>query len=263
MPHAAKQHIFGWHAVLSALEQTPDRVGRIWIDAGRSGERPQAVIRAAEQARVPTTRATRAELDVLAGTDRHQGVVAECDPIGPHGEQDLDAFLRGLAQPALVLVLDGVQDPHNLGACLRSADAAGAHAVILPRDNAVGITPTVRKVASGGADTVPVFRVTNLVRTLERLKQAGLWIAGAAADAESELYGADLRGPVALVLGAEGKGLRRLTREHCDFLIRIPMAGSVASLNVAAAAAVSLFEALRQRRAAASSDARGYTGPGA
>ena len=225
MPHAARQHIFGWHAVRSVLEQTPGRVRHVWIDAGRSGERPQAIIRAAEQAGVPTTRATRAELDVLAGNDRHQGVVAECDPVGAHSEQDLDAFLRGLAQPALVLVLDGVQDPHNLGACLRSADAAGAHAVILPRDNAVGITPTVRKVASGGADTVPVFRVTNLVRTLERLKQAGLWVAGAAADAESELYGADLRGPVALVLGAEGKGLRRLTREHCDFLSRIPMAG--------------------------------------
>ena len=250
MPNTATQHIFGWHAVLSALEQTPGRVRRIWLDEGRTGERPQALIRAAGAVQVAVLRATRAELDALAGTRRHQGVVAECDPIDPGNDRDLGGFLRGLTQPALLLVLDGVQDPHNLGACLRSADAAGVHAVILPRDNAVGITPTVRKVASGGADTVPVFRVTNLARTLDELKQAGLWIAGAASDTPRELYGTDLRGPLALVLGAEGKGLRRLTRERCDFLMRIPMAGSVASLNVSAAAAVCLFEALRQRRAA-------------
>ncbi|MHB8550747.1 MAG: 23S rRNA (guanosine(2251)-2'-O)-methyltransferase RlmB [Acidiferrobacterales bacterium] len=249
MPHATKQHIFGWHAVFAALEQTPGRVRRIWIAEARAGGRVQELIRAAGMAQVTVLRTERAELDLLAGTHGHQGVVAECDPIDPGNEHDLGGFVRGLAQPALLLVLDGVQDPHNLGACLRSADAAGVHAVVLPRDNAVGITPTVRKVASGGADTVPVFRVTNLARTLDELKQAGLWIAGAAGDASSELYGVDLRGPLALVLGAEGRGLRRLTRERCDYLMRIPMNGSVASLNVSAAAAVCLFEALRQRRA--------------
>ncbi len=248
MPHTAKQHVFGWHAVLSALEHAPGRVRRIWVDEGRTGPRLQALVRAAEAEKVVTLRTPRAELDILAGTQQHQGVVAECDPIDPGNERDLGGFLQSLTQPALLLVLDGVQDPHNLGACLRSADAAGVHALVLPRDNAVGITPIVRKVASGGADTVPVFRVTNLVRTLDELKEAGLWIAGAAGDAERELYAVDLRGPLALVLGAEGKGLRRLTRERCDFLMRIPMAGSVASLNVSAAAAVCLFEALRQRR---------------
>ncbi len=248
MPHETKQHIFGWHAVLSALERSPGRVRRIWMAEERAGVRAQALIRADGTAQVAVLRIARAELDIMAATHGHQGVVAECDPIDPGNEHDLGGFVRGLTQPALLLVLDGVQDPHNLGACLRSADAAGVDAVVLPRDNAVGITPTVRKVASGGADTVPVFRVTNLARTLDELKRAGLWIAGAAGDGSSELYGVDLRGPLALVLGAEGRGLRRLTRERGDFLMRIPMRGSVASLNVSTAAAVCLFEALRQRR---------------
>ncbi len=250
MPRAAKEHLFGWHAVQSALERSAGRVRRIWIDEARSGERPQALIRAADAAGVPAVRVARVTLDQLAGTDRHQGVVAECDPAEPRDEHDLERYLQGLVAVPLVLVLDGVQDPHNLGACLRSADAAGAQAVLLPRDNAVGITPTVRKVASGAADTVPVFQVTNLARALDGLKQAGLWIAGAAGDGEQLLYDADLRGPLALVLGAEGKGLRRLTRARCDFLVRIPMAGGITSLNVSAAAAVFLFETVRQRRVA-------------
>ncbi|MHB8454994.1 MAG: 23S rRNA (guanosine(2251)-2'-O)-methyltransferase RlmB [Acidiferrobacterales bacterium] len=242
------QRIFGWHSVLAALEQTPDRVRRVWLDEGRTGSRPQAVTRAAQSARVAVQRVARTELDLLAGAQQHQGVVAECDAIEPAHERDLGAFLTSLDKPPFLLVLDGVQDPHNLGACLRSADAAGVHAIVLPRDNAVGITPTVRKVASGGAETVPVFQVTNLARTLHELKTAGVWIAGAAGEADQELYAVDLRGPLAIVLGAEGKGLRRLTRERCDFLMRIPMSGSVASLNVSAAAAVCLFEAVRQRR---------------
>jgi len=244
-----EQRICGWHAVLAALSQTPGQVHRVWLDEGRTGSRPEAVIRAAQAAGVGVQRVPRAELDILAGAQQHQGVVAECTAIEMGHEGDVGSFLAGLQQPPFLLVLDGVQDPHNLGACLRSADAAGVHALVVPRDNAVGITPVVRKVASGGAETVPVFQVTNLARVLDELKKAGLWIAGATGDADHELYAVDLRGPLAIVLGAEGRGLRRLTRERCDFLMRIPMSGTVASLNVAAAAAVCLFEAVRQRRA--------------
>ncbi len=244
-----KERIFGWHAVLSALERSGHRVRHIWMEEGRADGRASSVMRAAAAAHIPVQRIGHAGLDVLAGGGHHQGVAAECDPLDPASEQDLDALLSRLTQP-LLLVLDGVQDPHNLGACLRSADAAGAHAVILPRDNAVSVTPVVRKVASGAAETVPVIRVTNLARTLDSLKAAGLWIAGASGEAQDEIFTADLGGPLALVLGAEGRGLRRLTRERCDFLVRIPMSGSVASLNVSAAAAVCLYEAVRQRRAA-------------
>ncbi len=245
---ARVQRIFGWHAVLAAIEQAPERVHRVWLDEGRAGARAQAVLEAAKAGGIPLERAQRATLDVLAGAQQHQGVVAECAAIDMPHEQDLGAFLAALGTAPFLLVLDGAQDPHNLGACLRSADAAGVHAVVLPRDNAVGITPTVRKVASGAAESVPVFQVTNLARTLEELKAAGLWIAGAAGDGDRDLYSTDLRGPLALVLGAEGKGMRRLTRERCDFLVSIPMAGSVSSLNVSNAAAVCLFEAVRQRR---------------
>ena len=156
-------------------------------------------------------------------------------------------FLEALTEPAFLLVLDGVQDPHNLGACLRTADAAGVHAVIMPQDRAVGITPVVHKVACGAVESVPIFTVTNLARTLRQLRDAGIWIYGASDAADEELYGCDLQGPIALVLGSEGKGLRRLTREHCDHLLAIPMAGQVESLNVSVAAGVLLFEARRQR----------------
>jgi 23S rRNA (guanosine2251-2'-O)-methyltransferase len=187
-------------------------------------------------------------LDQAVGGAAHQGVVAEVRPSAPLDENSLlDILTRDGGSP-LLLVLDGVSDPHNLGACLRTADAAGATAVVAPRDRAAGLTPVVRKVAAGAAETVPFAQVTNLARALRDLKAAGLWIAGAAADGEREPFDADLGGPLALVLGSEGRGLRRLTREACDFTLRLPMRGAVASLNVSVAAGVLLYEALRQRR---------------
>lgn len=240
--------IYGWHAVLAVLERSPERVLQVWLDEKRSGPKPDAVVKAARAAQVKLQRSGREQLQELVGEAHHQGVVARCRTATPTHGADLGQFLAGLTQPPFLLILDGVQDPHNLGACLRTADAAGAHALIVPRDNAASVTPTVRKVASGAAETVPVFQVTNLARTLDQLKADGVWLVGAAGDAHDSLYDTDLRGPIALILGAEGKGLRRLTQERCDFLVQIPMAGTVSSLNVSVAAGVCLFEALRQRR---------------
>lgn len=245
-----EEHVCGWHAVQAVLTHAPQRVLRLWVDERRDDARARPVLEAARAAGISVERANRATLDRLAGPTRHQGVVAACRPAPAPRAQDLPALLAGLDQPPLLLILDGVQDPHNLGACLRCADAAGVHAVILPRHQSVSLTPTVRKVASGAAETVPVFEVSNLARALTDLKEAGVWLVGAAGDAPMDLYQADLRGPLGLILGAEGEGMRRLTREHCDFLVRIPMAGSVASLNVSVAAGVCLFEAVRQRRPA-------------
>lgn len=237
----------GWHAVLTLLEQAPERVLDVWIDRARKGERREQLLKAAKTAGVKVQEATSESLDTRLGGDRHQGVVARCRAAVERTEAELPEFLEGLKQAPLLLILDGVQDPHNLGACLRSADAAGVHAVILPRDNAAPLTPVVRKVASGAAETVPVFRVTNLARVLDMLKAAGVWLVGTAGEGEKLIYDVDLDDPVALVLGAEGKGMRRLTRDKCDFLARIPMAGAVGSLNVSVAAGVCLFEAVRQR----------------
>jgi 23S rRNA (guanosine2251-2'-O)-methyltransferase len=188
-------------------------------------------------------------LDRETGGAVHQGVVAEVRPSAPLDENSLLDLITGLDSPALVLVLDGVSDPHNLGACLRTADAAGATAVVAPRDRAAGLTPAVRKVAAGAAETVPFAQVTNLARALRDLQSAGLWIAGTAEDGDRELFAADLTGPLALVMGSEGRGLRRLTRECCDFTLRLPMQGTVGSLNVSVAAGIVLYESLRQRRA--------------
>jgi 23S rRNA (guanosine2251-2'-O)-methyltransferase len=187
------------------------------------------------------------ELDQLSGQERHQGAIARLKPAGIQGEGFLDELLDKVGPQPFVLVLDGVQDPHNLGACLRSADAAGVHAVVVPRDRAAGLSPTVRKVASGAAETIPLVQVVNLARTLRHLKDRGLWLVGAAGEADKDLYTADFKGPLALVMGSEGEGLRRLTREACDFLVRIPMRGTVESLNVSVATGVLLFEAVRQR----------------
>ena len=244
--------IYGWHAVLAVLEQTPQQVLELWLDEKRSGPRPEAVQRLARAAQITLTPIARADLEALVGTSHHQGVAARCRKKAAAAETDLAGFLARLPPPAFLLILDGIQDPHNLGACLRSADAAGVHAVILPRDKAVAITPTVRKVASGAAETMPVFQITNLARTLDQLKDAGIWLVGLSDAAEASLYTLDLRGPLALILGAEGSGLRRLTQERCDFLAHIPMMGSVPSLNVSVATGICLFEALRQRRAIAS-----------
>lgn len=246
--HTVAERVYGLHAVEAAL-RAGGPVRTLRVVAGRGDRRVAALRALAESRSIPVHEASRSELDALAGGARHQGVVAELTPGAPV-PADLDMLLVRAGASALVLVLDGVQDPHNLGACLRSADAAGVTAVVVPADRAAGLTPVVRKVACGAAEHVPFLAVTNLGRTLARLKDAGLWLVGAAGDASRSLYETDLTGPLALVLGSEERGLRRLTREACDFLVRIPMHGSVASLNVSVATGICLFEARRQRDAA-------------
>lgn len=245
---AGQDHVYGLHAVASLLASRPAAVSTLWVASGTAERRLAALIAQAEAADIPVRRMARGELDQRYPAARHQGVIAELHAgTAERSEKSLAAFLESLDEPAFLLVLDGVQDPHNLGACLRTADAVGVHAVIMPRDRAVSITPVVSKVACGAAESVPVFSVTNLARTLRQLRDAGIWIYGASDAADAKLYNADLRGPIALVLGSEGKGMRRLTREHCDHLLAIPMAGRVESLNVSVAAGVLLFEARRQR----------------
>ena len=242
------RRIFGLHAVSAALHYQAHSVQRLQLDVKRQDARIQALQALAEQHRIPIEYITRAQLDKLAQGIRHQGVSADLEPQSRYHEQDLTGLIAQ-AQPApFLLVLDGVQDPHNLGACLRTAAAAGAHAILTPADRAVGLTPTVRKVASGAAEIVPLIQVKNLARTLRTLKEQQLWLVGAAGSAECSLYDVDLSGPLALILGAEQKGLRRLTQAHCDHLVRIPMASDIDSLNVSVAAGVVLFEAVRQRR---------------
>jgi len=241
------EKIYGLHAVEALLQHHPKRVKHIWLAEGRSEPRVQPLLALAKAARVPVEAAERSKLDEwVEGV--HQGIVADVTPSQVLGENMLDELLDASNGPPLVLVLDGVTDPHNLGACLRTADAAGACAVILPKDRSATLNATVRKVACGAAEVVPLVAVTNLARTLEKLQQKGLWIVGTAGEAERSLYEQDLRGPTVLVMGAEGKGMRRLTREHCDYLVRLPMGGSVSSLNVSVATGVCLFEAVRQRQ---------------
>ncbi|OGI45645.1 MAG: 23S rRNA (guanosine(2251)-2'-O)-methyltransferase RlmB [Candidatus Muproteobacteria bacterium RBG_16_65_34] len=246
----AEEQVYGLHAVLAALAKNPAGIEGVWLSAGRADARIAEVERAARAASVPIHRVAREELEAMAEGLRHQGVVARLRRGPRPGPQDFEDFLAALPPKPLLLILDGVQDPHNLGACLRSAEAAGAHAVIVPKDNSAPLSDVARKSASGAAETVPLFRVTNLARTLDALKEAGVWTIGATHDAGATLYAADLTGPAALVLGGEGKGLRRLTRERCDLLVSIPMAGTVGSLNVSVAAGICLFEAVRQRRKA-------------
>ncbi len=248
---ANEELVFGVHAVVGALRHEPQQVRSLWADRKRHDPRIREVLRLAEAAGVAVRLVDGGELDKLCGGGRHQGVVLQrAAAQKAWSEGELEALLDGLETPALLLVLDGVTDPHNLGACLRSADAAGVHAVITPADRAAGLTPIARKVACGGAEHVPFVQVTNLARTLRSLQERGIWLVGAAGEAGAELYAIDFKGPVALVMGAEDKGLRRLTREACDFLARIPMAGAVESLNVSVATGVFLFEAVRQRGAA-------------
>jgi 23S rRNA (guanosine2251-2'-O)-methyltransferase len=239
--------LFGLHAVRAVLTHQAERVHGLWIQDTRHDRRLEELIALAQTHGIAPQPASRHELDRLAGGSRHQGVVVDVEMPPMRTDKALPDFLDRLEAPPFLLVLDGVQDPHNLGACLRSADAAGVDAVIMPRDRAVGLTPVVVKVACGAAETVPVFAVTNLARSLRLLKERGVWIYGGAGGAENSLYNADLRGPLALVLGSEGKGIRRLTREHCDGLLQIPMGGRVESLNVSVAVGIFLFEAKRQR----------------
>ncbi len=242
-----KNLIFGLHAVEALLTKKPERVTQLYLLKDRQDNRIQAIIDLAKQYHINMEFHSRHGLDHMVHQDNHQGVVAVCKKVKVYAESDLEDMLSQLQEPAFLLILDGVQDPHNLGACLRSADAAGVHAVIAPKDKSVGLTETVAKVASGAAETVPFIQVTNLARTMRFLKEQNIWLFGAASDGNKTLYQADLNVPLALVLGAEGAGLRRLTREHCDMLLTIPMHGFVSSLNVSVATGVFLFEALRQK----------------
>ena len=237
--------LFGFHAVTVRLKTSPATVSEIHFDATRRDQRMRTFLERAREAGARLVDSEDARLTSLAGTSRHQGVVARVAPVAR--SHSLDDTLDEVAGPALLLVLDGVTDPHNLGACLRVADGAGAHAVIAPKDHAVGINATVAKVASGAAETVPYFMVTNLARTIAELKERDIRVLGTAEDAARTLYDLDLSVPVALVLGAEGHGLRQLTARSCDELVRLPMRGAVESLNVSVAAGICLYEALRQR----------------
>jgi 23S rRNA (guanosine2251-2'-O)-methyltransferase len=242
---AESRLIYGFHAVIGRLRQNADAVQEVYLDSARRDRRAQDFLKLAEErgARVMLVDAKR--LDGMTGHARHQGVAARVEAARSPG--DIDEVLEGLSVPALLLVLDGITDPHNLGACLRVADAMGVHAVIAPKDRAVGINATVAKVASGAAESVPYFAVTNLARALRDLKERGIWLYGADAGAKRALYATKLVGPLAWVLGAEGEGLRRLTRETCDELVCIPMFGTVESLNIAVSAGICLAETRRQR----------------
>jgi 23S rRNA (guanosine2251-2'-O)-methyltransferase len=240
--------IFGLHAVRTLLQQRPDRAALLILQKGREDARVNELAKLAEAKSIKTEWRDVRELDRLAGEERHQGACLQVRSVGVLGEGALDDLLDATSAPPFLLVLDGVTDPHNLGACLRTADAAGVTAVIVPKDRAAGLSPVVRKVASGAAETVPLIQVTNLARTMRWLKERDIWIVGTDDQAPHSLYASKLTGPLAVVLGAEGTGLRRLTRENCDALVSIPMHGVVESLNVSVATGVLLYEALRQRQ---------------
>lgn len=240
--------IVGLHAAQSALMYSPQKISRAWIDSERHDKRLETLLETLTTLDVSIEKVERKKLDKLADGMNHQGVVLEVALPEELSENDLKVAVENLAENALFLVLDNVQDPHNLGACLRTADATGVHGIIITKDNAVGITPTVCKVASGAAETVPVYVVTNLARTLRWLKTEGVWVVGTAGEAQSTLFKSDFTVPMALVIGAEEKGMRRLTREQCDFLVKLPMLGTVESLNLSVATGVLLYEVLRQRQ---------------
>jgi 23S rRNA (guanosine2251-2'-O)-methyltransferase len=238
--------VLGLHAVKSALLRQGG-AEELLVDAKRRDGRVKEILELAEKAGIPWQRIPGRMLDERIPSGNHQGVALRVRERQTQDEPYLKALLKRLEEPPFLLIVDGVQDPHNLGACLRSADGAGVQAIIAPRDRSVALTPTVRKVASGAAETVPFVQVANLARTLKWLKGEGIWLIGTAGEATQTLYEVDLRGPLAIVMGGEGKGLRRLTREQCDRLVRLPMAGSVDSLNVSVACGISLYEAVRQR----------------
>lgn len=238
--------IYGIHAVKALLEREPQRFIEVFILKDRDDRRLLPLVQEIEKNGVSVQLANRQWLDGKAEGGVHQGIVARIREGRQYHENDLPDLIEQLSAPFL-LILDGVTDPHNLGACLRSADAAGVHAVIVPKDRSAQLNATAKKVASGAAETIPLIKVTNLARTLRYLKEQNIWIVGTAGEADHTLYQSQFNGPVAIVMGAEGEGMRRLTREHCDELISIPMAGSVSSLNVSVATGVCLFEVVRQR----------------
>jgi 23S rRNA (guanosine2251-2'-O)-methyltransferase len=249
------QWIAGINAVASAVGNDGEHVREVLVEAGARNPRLGEIETEARRRGIEVRRVAQNALDGVAGGLRHQGVVARYAAVRTWDEHELPGLVEAADGKALLLVLDGVQDPHNLGACLRSAAAAGATAVVFPKDKAVQVNATVRKTSAGAADILPVFSVTNLSRTLRDLQKAGVWIYGFAGDADASLYSLDLRGNVALVMGGEGEGLRRLTRENCDQLVKIPMPGEFESLNVSVATGVALFEAVRQRRPSPHGDA--------
>lgn len=238
--------IFGIHALDALIDTHPEKILEVWVLKGRDDERLNALQARLLSVGVKAQPTSRSALDNKAKGGQHQGVIAKAQAAPVLNETDLAELLVKQTTP-FFLVLDGVTDPHNLGACLRTADAAGVHGVIVPKDNSAGLTPVVRKVASGGAESVPLFHVTNLARTLRALQDQGVWVVGTAGEADHSVYQSTFSGALALVMGAEGKGMRRLTREHCDELVSIPMAGTVSSLNVSVATGVCLFEMVRQR----------------
>ncbi|MBI3560165.1 MAG: 23S rRNA (guanosine(2251)-2'-O)-methyltransferase RlmB [Gammaproteobacteria bacterium] len=240
--------LYGVHAVQSLLTRQPEKIRSLLVDHSRHDARIQSLLAMAFAAGIAVQRVAKEEIHRQAGEVAHQGVLAYIVPGQAGGENHLEDLLDGLHVPPFILVLDGVTDPHNLGACLRTADAAGVHAVVVPKDRACGLTAVVRKVACGAAELVPFIQVTNLARSLRGLKERGIWCVGLDADAAASLYEIDLKGPLAMVLGAEGAGLRQLTRELMDHVGQLPMTGTVASLNVSVSTGIALYEAVRQRR---------------
>ncbi|MBS0357709.1 MAG: 23S rRNA (guanosine(2251)-2'-O)-methyltransferase RlmB [Proteobacteria bacterium] len=244
---ANQEWVYGIHSVRSVLERSPLRVKYILVQQDNPNERYDSILALAKLNDISIQFQSLRKFDQMLPDANHQGVLAACKPVPTLDEADIEIILQKTKEPPFLLILDGVQDPHNLGACLRTADAVGVHAVIAPKDRSVGLTPTVLKVACGAAESVPFITVTNLARTMQKLKDLGVWLYGASEEATESVFSTDLTGGVGLVMGAEGEGLRRLTRENCDFLIKIPMNGIVESLNVSVASAVCMFEVVRQR----------------
>ena len=244
---AQQEWLYGIHAMEAVISREPERLIELFVLKGRDDERLTNIINQARRFGVSIQFCNRKVLDDKVKGEQHQGVVARAKPGKQFDESDLAEIVAQQDAP-FILVLDGVTDPHNLGACLRTADASGVHALVVPKDKSAKLTATARKVACGAAEVVPLVQVTNLARTLKELQQAGVWVIGTAGEAEQLIYDCKMTGPVALVMGAEGKGMRRLTREHCDELVKLPMAGSVSSLNVSVATGVCLYEIVRQRR---------------
>lgn len=243
---AQHEFIYGIHALESVIEREPERLIEVFVLKGKDEKSVHNIVTLARRFGASIQFCQRKTLDDMVDSVQHQGIVAKVKPGKVYNENDLAQIVEAHDQPFL-LILDGVTDPHNLGACLRTADGAGVHAVIVPKDNSASLTPVVRKVACGAAEAIPLIQVTNLARTLRDLQALGVWIVGTAGEAEKNIYECKLNGPMALVMGAEDKGMRRLTREHCDELIKLPMAGSVSSLNVSVATGVCLYEIVRQR----------------
>lgn len=246
---STKTLIYGTHAVEALLSNPGRRIDKLFVQASSTQDaKRQKIIELAQSRQIPISILSSQQLNQSFGTVVHQGVIAEAAPLPVYHESGLKEFIQQLSSQCCILILDGITDPHNLGACLRTADAAGVHAVIIPKDKSASLNATVSKVACGAMESVPVFTVTNLARTLETLAACGVWIYGAAGEAQQSIWNIDFRGPSAIVLGSEGQGMRRLTREYCDELFSIPLLGQVSSLNVSVAAGICLFEVVRQRQ---------------